>query len=140
MPKLSTPAALIDNQLHIVRTSLPGLRDGDATTIHDARVATRRIRELLRFVRAPMGDEWRDRFRTMGRALGRVRNMDVSLELIDNLDSQLPSAAAALVVLRHEQRQERLRRMRELIKRLERLDAGSFVDDLIAHRQNKQPA
>jgi CHAD domain-containing protein len=136
MSKLSTPAALIDNQLHIVRTCLPGLRDGDATSIHDARVASRRIRELLRFVRAPIGDEWRDRFRTMGRVLGRVRNVDVSLELLKNLESRLPSAAPALVSLRHDQRQARLRRVREMIKRLEKLDAASFVDGLIAHTRH----
>lgn len=136
MSRFSTPAALIDNQLYIVRTCLPRLRDGDATSIHDARVASRRIRELLRFARPPIGDQWREQFRTMGRALGRVRNVDVSLDLLQDLESRLPSAAPALVTLRHRQRDERLRRVRGLIKRLERLDAERFVDDLIANSRH----
>jgi len=136
MPTFSTPAALIDNQLHIVRTCLPGLRDGDAASIHDARVATRRVRELLRFAPGPIGDELQARFRTMGRALGRVRSVDVSLELLSNLEVSLPSAAPVLVNLRHQQRRERLRRVRDLIKRLERLELDRFVDGLVRHSRH----
>jgi CHAD domain-containing protein len=133
MSKLSTPFTLFDNQLQAVRTCLPGVREGDADSIHDARIATRRIRELLRFARAPIVDEWRDRFRTMGRALGRVRDVDVSMDLLAALESRLPSVAPALVSLRHDQRGDRLRLVRDLIKRFERLGVDGFVGDLIAH-------
>jgi CHAD domain-containing protein len=130
MSMTPTPTTLFLNQLHIVRTSLPRLRDGNAEGIHDARVATRRIRELLRFTDARAGADLRDRFELMGRALGRVRDADVKLELLRTLESRLPAAAPVLVRLRNENRPNRTRLMRKLIKRFERIRVEQLVDGL----------
>jgi CHAD domain-containing protein len=130
MSTASTPATLLNKQLQIVRILLPGLRDGDAGSIHDARVATRRLRELLRFANGQIGDDLRERFRFMGRALGRVRDADVALALLQSLETRLPHASPALVPFRYAESQARLRLMRNLIKRLERMHIERLVSDL----------
>src|SRR5262245_7526965 len=125
-----SPEALLDKQIHTVRSSLHGLRDGDADSIHDARVATRRIRELLRSSDRPIADDLRERFRYMGRALGRVRDADVRVELLRTLESKLPDAAPALVPLQHDEGRHRVRLIRKLIKRLESIHVDRLLDGL----------
>ena len=71
--------------------------------VHDARIATRRIREVL-----PLTIEWQRhvadddlyrRFRRVGRALGGVRDADVRLSLLKRLESRIPGSAPSLVVV-----------------------------------------
>ena len=111
MLQIATPLALFQQQIGILRTHLPGVLDGRPDSIHGARIATRRIREVL-----PLTHEWqrRDiaddlfvRFKRMGRSLGRVRDADVRIELLRHLESRISSAAPSLVLMR--QRQERAR-------------------------------
>jgi CHAD domain-containing protein len=73
----------------------PGVRRGDdPEDVHQARVATRRLRSHLRtFV--PLVDEtWaeavRDELGWLGEALGRVRDADVLLERLEQRIEQLP--------------------------------------------------
>jgi CHAD domain-containing protein len=92
-----TPDALLDKQVGKLREHLPGVFDGDAEAIHQARVATRRLRELL-----PLTLEWRrrqdvdelaSRFKALGREFGRVRDTDVRIDLIRQLESRMPQAS-----------------------------------------------
>jgi len=67
-------------------------------------------------------------FKKAGRALGRVRDLDVQLTLIRTLEDHTPQAAPALVLLRQEYEGERLAKIRRLIKTLERLDVSALLE------------
>jgi len=123
-----TPFTLFVNQVRILRAQLPGVRDGDPDSVHDARVATRRIRELLELVDGNHAEDVRADVRKMGRALGRVRDVDVRIALLARLESRIPPAAPALVALRHTLEQKRAKRLRAVIKRFEKPDLDSLFD------------
>lgn len=126
-----TPVALLDQQAHVLRTQLDGVSDGTVEGVHAARVATRRIRELLML--APgvaadnTNDDFKDGVRDVGRALGRVRDIDVQIGLIRDLERYAPHTAPSLVLVRQDHERDRLAGMRQLIKTLERLDVGAML-------------
>jgi CHAD domain-containing protein len=126
----ATPFTGFVNQIRILRSQLPAVRNGDPKGVHDARVASRRIRELLELVEARHVEDIQKRIRKMGRALGRVRDVDVRIALLTRLESRIPPAAPALVTLRHALEQKRAKRLRTLIKKLERLRLEPLVDQV----------
>jgi CHAD domain-containing protein len=126
-----TPIDLFQRQIAVLRDKLPGVLEGRSDSVHDARIATRRIRAVL-----PLTHEWhpRDvvedretRFKRTGAALGRVRDADVRIELLRHMESRLPAAAASLLRIRQQQEHDRSQRLRQLVKRLERLDIQEEV-------------
>ncbi len=126
-----TLATLLDEQTSVLRTQLTGVLDGRGEAVHDSRVATRRIRELLALVPAIPGRDGEadvaTGYKEMGRALGRVRDIDVQIELIKTLEAHAPQAAPSLVVVRQDHDNKRLAKMRRLIKTLERLDVDALL-------------
>jgi CHAD domain-containing protein len=126
-----TLASLLDEQTSVLRTQLAAVYDGVADAVHDSRVATRRIRELLALVPAiPGRDGERDvasDYQKMGRALGKVRDIDVQIALISDLEVHAPETAPSMVVVRQDHEQRRLKKMRRLIKTLERLDVDALL-------------
>lgn len=126
-----TLASLLDEQTSVLRTQLGAVYDGLADAVHDSRVATRRIRELLALVPViPGNDGEKDvasGYRKMGRALGKVRDIDVQIALIKSLEVHAPETAPSMVVVRQDHEQRRLKRMRRLIKTLERLDVDALL-------------
>src|SRR5262245_58652192 len=91
------PISLLREQVHILGSQLEAVRDGDADGVHQARVATRRIRELLRLTadgrRNGTADELADEFRLVGRSLAAVRDADVQATLLRSLETRIPGAA-----------------------------------------------
>ncbi|HEU4724616.1 MAG TPA: CHAD domain-containing protein [Candidatus Eisenbacteria bacterium] len=70
----------------------PGTRLGvDAEYLHDMRVASRRLRMALEVFAGALPDTVRDRFaddlRFVGRALGRVRDLDVGMERVTEMEA-----------------------------------------------------
>src|SRR4051794_35803195 len=69
---------------------------GDAEDVHQARVATRRMRSDLRTFRRALDPEWdesiRDELKWLGGLLGAVRDADVLLERLTEQIEQLPGA------------------------------------------------
>jgi CHAD domain-containing protein len=130
---LGTPtlASLLDDQTSVLRTQLKAIYDGDADAVHDSRVATRRIRELLSLVPSIPGRDGEadvlTGYRKMGRALGRVRDVDVQIAHIRHLEAHAPQAAPTLVLVRQAYEKRRLKSMRRLIKTLERLDVNALL-------------
>ena len=126
-----TLASLLDEQTTVLRTQLNPVYDGVADAVHDSRVATRRIRELLSLVPAiPGRDGERDvasGYQKMGRALGKVRDIDVQIALIETLEVHAPETAPSMVVVRQDHDRRRLSKMRRLIKTLERLDVNALL-------------
>lgn len=132
MFRTRTPHALLLSQLATLHSLLPDVRDGRPAAVHDARVATRRIRELVSLARpaaAARADDLVDLFRNMGRALGRVRDADARIDVLSALESRIPHAAPWLVTVRQQQERERLRLMRRGLKRLERLGVEALACD-----------
>ena len=124
MSRSATPIAFFQQQTHLLRSHLPGVLDGRVGSIHDARIATRRIREVLPLIqerRLQVADDLASRVKQMGRSLGRVRDADVRIELLRYLESRIAQAAPSLVLVRQRQERERLSLLRQLVKHLERL-------------------
>ena len=132
-----TPHRLFRTQIHALRTHLPGVLDGSVPGIHDARIATRRIREILPLLGDPKRrkhiQDLGDRFKRLGRSLGRVRDADVNVALLATLETRMPHVAPSLVVLRQQREQERLELLRKLVKKLERLEAVRLIEMLDEH-------
>ncbi len=77
----------------------PGVRlDDDPESVHQARVATRRLRSDLRTFRAVVDQHWseplRDELKWLGERFGEVRDADVLLERLEDRLDALPHADA----------------------------------------------
>jgi CHAD domain-containing protein len=118
-PSRSAPAgehvrAALAAQVAELRRHDPGTRLGhDPEELHDLRVATRRLRAILRAARPLLDPEWtaslRDELRWLAGALGPVRDLDVLIErLRAELELLEPSerrAAARFLALLGEERE-----------------------------------
>jgi CHAD domain-containing protein len=131
-----TPAVLLDQQAGLLSAQLDGLNDGRVDAVHDARITTRRIRELLALVpptnAGDADDDVASGYQQLGRALGKVRDIDVRIALLRNLETHAPQAAPSLVVVRLDHERERLAKMRRLIKTLEKIDVVRLIEALSA--------
>jgi CHAD domain-containing protein len=134
MFQAATPIAFLQQQINILQSQMPGLLDGRLDCIHDARIATRRIREVLplthEWQRRDLADDLFARVKQAGRSLGKVRDADVRIGLLRYLESRIPHAAPSLVLVRQGQERQRLVLMRKLVKRFERLDIGEELGRL----------
>ena len=98
---------------------MPAAQSGDMRSVHQARVATRRLREALPVLRKSVNnhalDRVRHQVRQMTRALGPVRELDVALAHLEEiaLDSKVSSRAIGRV--RQAVARERLARRREML-------------------------
>ena len=122
--------------------NVAGVRDGDADAIHDARVATRRIRALLEV----LGDDHdtnnvalAEEMRSLGRSLGAARDLDVVVELFEEKIWQVPEAARAVVALNRGAVHERAMARRELIKTIERSPLGDFAPAAVKRLRTWRP-
>jgi CHAD domain-containing protein len=131
MMERRTPGALLDHQAELLAAQLDGLNDGSVDAVHDARIMTRRIRELLALVPPIPGRDGESDvasgYKQLGRALGKVRDIDVQIGLVKQLEAHAPQAAPSLVVVRQDHERDRLSKMRRLIKTMERLDVPGLL-------------
>jgi CHAD domain-containing protein len=120
--------SLIADRVDELFDELPGVRDGDVESIHRARVASRRLRELL-----PLTGEnhaitaAEDIVREAGRQLGRVRDLDIIADLLARYEETVPSAAVTVALARRTVRQRRSEAAHGVVKALERLDLSSLA-------------
>lgn len=114
------------SNLDALRSCLPRVCEGDGDAIHDARVATRRLRAALPLVSTERAIEGVEQamptVKALGRALGRAREEDEALRLLDEIERRSPPTAAAVATLRARLRPRQLRRRRQLIKSVESLE------------------
>jgi CHAD domain-containing protein len=133
VPELDEHAGVTDVVRRELATSVvrllrhdAGVRLGeDPEEVHQARVATRRVRSALRTFRDVLEPEWatslRDRLRWLADALGDVRDTEVLRERIRSREPMLPEAdlgaleelVTMLEAKRDEARERLLRAMRE---------------------------
>jgi CHAD domain-containing protein len=98
-------AAIAHGYLRLVAHDLGVRLDEDPEDVHQARVATRRLRSDLRTFRAYLPDDWALEIRAelgwVAEALGRARDADVLFERlhgqVDTLDGQDAEAAGRLL-------------------------------------------
>jgi CHAD domain-containing protein len=119
---MRTPAAeyLIRQRVAALRRALPAAKDGDAKSLHQARVATRRLRAALPLFGTGRKAEKVTRcVRRLTRLLGPARELDVSLVVLDELENSADVPRAAIDRLRASIAEER-RCLQEHVR--ERLD------------------
>lgn len=97
----------------------PGAEKGEVESIHQLRVATRRLRTAIRLFRralyASQADKLRRELATVAGAAGRVREADVTEELLRKRARKLdPQLAKALAPLFNEVSHRRVEGMKEL--------------------------
>lgn len=99
MQASASPDLLIRHRFAALTKALPGARQGDPHAVHQARVATRRLRAALPLVdaRRPRRRLQR-RVRRLTRTLGPIRELDVALQILDELEREerLRGAVACL--------------------------------------------
>ena len=122
--------ALLRQRLVSLLRAMPAAQAGDELSVHQARVASRRLREALPVLGATADEDALDRagkrVRRITRALGPVRELDVTLSLLAELETKHAAPKRAIARVRAaviEERQKRRRAMLEEIKpsRLEKL-------------------
>jgi CHAD domain-containing protein len=111
MPRHSDPSELaVRQRLSALTRSLPAAEKGDVTRLHQARVATRRLREaVLLMARGPRARKLERTIRRLTRALGPVRELDVALQTLDEIRETGGIARAAVRRLKQAIREERRR-------------------------------
>jgi CHAD domain-containing protein len=118
MPQPSNPRQFVLTHLQQLQSSWSGIHDADVASVHDARVAIRRIRAALPFVfDAP--EAAAKELRRIGRVLGRVRELDATDALLISLEQRAPETADAVAALRREVTHRLQRQRRRMIKVLD---------------------
>ena len=108
-------ASLLKTRAGALRRFLPVAIGGDRRGVHQARVASRRLREavpvLTTGVKRAKSRKAVRKIRRLTRALGKVRELDATLQLLDELavSDELPQPAFQDVRLRVVAERERLR-------------------------------
>jgi CHAD domain-containing protein len=105
---------MLDERVTTLLDALPAARAGDVRSVHQARVASRRLREMLPVARACGAARGLGRLQRhverMTRALGPVRELDVAIMHLDALTPHATVSAQALAEVRQAIIRERLRR------------------------------
>ena len=98
-----SPRVILGRMIMEFVGQLPGIRDGHPESVHAARVATRRLREIIPLLAASYpqeGGAFEALIRSAGRALGRVRELDVMRIHLSRLEERLPETAVGATVAR----------------------------------------
>jgi CHAD domain-containing protein len=138
--------ALFRQRLVSLLRAMPAAQAGDETSVHQARVASRRLREALPVLGATADEAALDRagkrVRRITRALGPVRELDVTLLLLAELEGKgvapkrgIARVRAAVTQERHKRRQAMLAEIKP--SRLEKL--RKRLVKVAAPEQRKQP-
>lgn len=117
---------LLQRQCLALKRHLPGAVKGDDRAVHQARVASRRLREsvpvLSTGLKGSKANKARRKIRRLTSALGMVRELDVALKLIDELAAPGHVPRTAIDELRAHILTERQKRRDTMLERLDALD------------------
>jgi CHAD domain-containing protein len=110
---------LLRQRLATLLEAMPAAQAGDVRSVHQARVATRRLRAALPVLRKSLDanaiDRAQNRVRRMTRALGPVRELDVALQHLDEFADQEIVSGRAIARVRRAIGEERLARRAEML-------------------------
>lgn len=148
MDRSAASEVLIGQRLRALEESLPGATKGNAAALHQARVASRRIREALPLVADPArAKRIARRVRKITRALGPVRELDVALQILDEVEQAGEFSRTALSRLRQAVAGERLLLQADMRRRLDGWDPdklrkhalGAARKDTRSHAPRRDP-
>ena len=127
MKRTNPSELIIRRRVAALSRTLPGARKGDVQAVHQARVATRRIREALPLVaRGRTGKSLKKSVRKLTRALGPVRELDVALMNLDQLRNSGDVSEAAIARLRQLITEERQRLGAEMVRLISHYNLPKF--------------
>jgi len=128
MPAKPNPSELLIRQrMNALTRALPGARQGDPLLVHQARVASRRLREALPLVASgSKGRKLERSARRLTRALGPVRELDVALVMREGMTTGGEAPRGAITRLQQVVREERQRMHAEMCSRVSRVDIGKL--------------
>lgn len=142
MPPSDRLAGILRSRNEVLRQHAADARRGTVTGVHQARVATRRLREVVPVAAVHLEHVRRRRLRRalrrMTRALGAVRDCDVALQMVADLRQAAPRALrpelrAWIATLRLRRRAAR-ERLLDVLQDKQVQRVGRWVDDLAAAR------
>ena len=114
---------LLQQRVAALRRMLPGARHGDVRSVHQARVATRRLREALPLIAAGKAGRRLERAaRSLTGVLGPVRELDVALLMLEELARSTGVSASAIATLRTAVTDERHILQREAATQIDDID------------------
>lgn len=131
---------LLDRRSRALRRHLAEAVAGKDSGVHRARVASRRLREALPVLTEGLhhtkAGKARRKIRRLTEALGTVRELDVTLHLIDELADRPAIPRQALAEVRALVIEERERRRAVMLKRLEAVDTRKLGRRLATVRRS----
>ncbi len=129
---------LIRQRLGALKRAMPGARVGDVTAIHQARVATRRLREALPLMTTGASGRKLERIvRRVTRSLGPVRELDVALLMLEDLAASKEVPRAGVLSLQQVIREERRLLHRDLVRSLERCNLAKLEKKSVAAARDR---
>jgi CHAD domain-containing protein len=124
-------------RVRALERELPAALDDNIDALHRSRVASRRLREILPVlgleqaeVAMPGAERLGRRVRTVTRALGSVRELDVALGILDEVGKAYPELAEAVAAARPALEEDRRVRREEMGRQLDEVEAQSLSGQL----------
>jgi CHAD domain-containing protein len=135
---------LLERRTRALKRHLAAAVKGDGTGVHQARVASRRLREavpvLTEGLHGTKAGKARRKIRRLTRALGAVRELDVTLHLIDDLANKPGIPRPALADVRAHVIEAREQRRAVMLDRLKDVDVTKLTRRLASVRDSlRQP-
>lgn len=115
------PLQFAAENVQLIREHWKGVRDGDAESIHQARIATRRTRAALKIVDGKETERL-ELCRRLGRMLGKVRDLDITQEVFQTLSTRVPTASCAIAAARRSVERDQQKARRRFAKALDHLE------------------
>ena len=145
-PDTHLTSQMLQRQSRALKRHLPGAVKGDDRAVHQARVASRRLRESVPVLSAGLkgskSNKARRKIRRLTGALGMVRELDVALKVVDEL-AQTGVPRAAIDELRAHVLAERQKRRDVMLERLDAVDTDKLtrrltsVADAVTHAETE---
>jgi CHAD domain-containing protein len=131
---------LVRHRMRALARALPGVRAGDVKSIHQARVATRRLRAMLPLLeRGKTGRKIERRVRDLTRALGSVRELDVALLMLAERERAGRGPDLGIDRFRQALEDERQHAYSAMLRRIERCDFDKMQEKtLVAARKRDE--
>jgi CHAD domain-containing protein len=125
MPRTSPSELLMRQRLGALTRALPAAQEGSPVALHQARVATRRLRAALPLIASGSRQKKLEHaVRKLTRALGPVRELDVELQLLEEMQASGEVPRPAVARLRRAVLEERRTLHRDMLAQLEDYDVG----------------
>ena len=138
----TTPFELVIRQrVAALGRALPAARKGDVNGVHQARVATRRLREAFPLMaNRRVGRKLRKQMRRLTRGLGPVRELDVALITLDEIRASGDAPEGGVGRLREVIGEERERLVVAMIRQIDRLDLKKVQKKALVDRSRDAAA